>query len=100
MRRQSAHFANSFRLSDPLFSLRRLIDDLEHSGKLVRLADEVDPRLEAAEIHRRVNSRGGPAILFAKVKGCRFPMASNLFGTIERARYIFRDTYENVRRAI
>jgi 4-hydroxy-3-polyprenylbenzoate decarboxylase len=83
-----------------LFSLRRLIDDLESSGKVVRLDEEVDPRLEAAEIHRRVNSRGGPAILFANVKGCRFPMVSNLFGTIERSRYIFRDTYENVRRAI
>jgi len=83
-----------------MFSLRRLIDDLDHSGKLVRLEDEIDPRLEAAEIHRRVNSRGGPAILFANVKGCRFPMVSNLFGTIERARYLFRDTYENVRRAI
>src|SRR5262245_22023032 len=27
-------------------------------------------------------------------------MVSNLFGTIERARYLFRNTYENVRRAI
>jgi 4-hydroxy-3-polyprenylbenzoate decarboxylase len=83
-----------------VFSLRRLIDELEHSGKLVRLDDEIDPHLEAAEIHRRINSRGGPAILFANVKGCRFPMVSNLFGTIERARYLFRHTYENVRRAI
>ena len=58
------------------------------------------PRLEAAEIQRRVYARGGPAVLFANVKGCRFPMVSNLFGTIERARYLFRDTYESVRRAI
>jgi 4-hydroxy-3-polyprenylbenzoate decarboxylase len=83
-----------------LFSLRRLIDDLEQAGKLVRVDDEIDARLEAAEIHRRVNSRGGPAIFFAKVKGCRFPMVSNLFGTLERARYLFKDTYESVRRAI
>src|SRR5262245_32046135 len=27
-------------------------------------------------------------------------MVSNLFGTLERARYLFRHTYENVRRAI
>ena len=46
--------------------------------------------LEAAEIHRRVYARGGPAVLYANVKGCRFPMVSNLFGTIERARYLFR----------
>jgi 4-hydroxy-3-polyprenylbenzoate decarboxylase len=83
-----------------VFFLRRLIDDLEASGQLVRLEDEVDANLEAAEIHRRVYASGGPAVLYAKVKGCRFPMVSNLFGTLERARYLFRDTYESVRRAI
>ncbi len=83
-----------------MFSLRCLIDDLEQSGRLVRLEDEVDANLEAAEIHRRVYASGGPAVLFARVKGCRFPMVSNLFGTLERARYLFRDTYESVRRAI
>jgi 4-hydroxy-3-polyprenylbenzoate decarboxylase len=87
-------------LSDDVFSLRRLIDELEQSGRLVRLDDEVDPHLEAAEIHRRVYARGGPAVLYANVKGCRFPMVSNLFGTLERARFLFRHTYENVRRAI
>jgi len=83
-----------------MFSLRRLLAELENSGYLVSLEDEVDPRLEAAEIHRRVYARGGPAVLYANIKGCRFPMVSNLFGTIERARYLFRHTYENVRRAI
>lgn len=67
---------------------------------MVRLDDEVDANLEAAEIHRRVYARGGPAIFFANVKGCRFPMVSNLFGTLGRARYLFRSTYENVRRTI
>lgn len=83
-----------------MFSLRRLIDDLEASGRLVRLEDDVDSNLDTAEIHRRVYASGGPAVLYAKVKGCRFPMVSNLFGTLERARYLFRDTYESVRRAI
>ena len=73
-----------------MFSLRRLIDELEQAGRLVRLDDEIDAHLEAAEIHRRVYARGGPAVLFANVKGCRFPMVSNLFGTIERARYLRR----------
>jgi 4-hydroxy-3-polyprenylbenzoate decarboxylase len=82
------------------FSLCHLLDDLARTGHLVRLEDEIDARLEAAEIQRRVYARGGPAVLFANVKGCRFPMVSNLFGTIERARYLFRHTYENVRRAI
>src|SRR5687767_12382731 len=82
------------------FSLRSLLDDLARSGHLVRLEDEIDARLEAAEIQRRVYASGGPAVFFANVKGCRFPMVSNLFGTMERARYLFRRTYENVQRAI
>ena len=64
------------------------------------LGDEVDAQLEAAEIHRRVYQSGGPAVLYANVKGCRFPMVSNLFGTIDRARFVFRDTLEMVRRLI
>jgi 4-hydroxy-3-polyprenylbenzoate decarboxylase len=83
-----------------MFSLRQLLDELESSGHLVRMDDEVDPHLEAAEIHRRVYAHGGPAVLYDNVKGCRFPMVSNLFGTLERARYLFRHSYENVRRAI
>src|SRR6188768_779866 len=83
-----------------MFSLRRMLIDLERAGHLVRLDDEVDARLEAAEIQRRVYASGGPAVLYANVKGCRVSMVSNLFGTIERARYLFRNTYENVRRAI
>ena len=43
---------------------------------------------------------GGPAILFANVVGCQFPMVSNLFGTMPRVRFIFRKTIEHVRRLI
>ncbi len=81
-------------------SLRQCVDDLANSAHLVRVEEEVDARLEAAEIQRRVYRSGGPAVLFENVKGCAFPMISNLFGTIERARFIFRDTYEAVRRVI
>jgi len=77
-------------------TLRQCVVELEQSGHLVRLDDEVDANLEAAEIHRRVYASGGPAILFANVKGCRFPMVSNLFGTMNRARYIFRDSLKAV----
>ncbi len=66
----------------------------------MRIETEIDAELEAAEIHRRVFAAGGPAVFFAHVKGCRFPMVSNLFGTMERARYIFRDTLEAVRRLV
>ena len=81
-------------------SLRQCIDDLARSKQLVRIEAEIDPCLEAAEIHRRVYAAGGPAVYFANLRGTQFPMVSNLFGTIERARFIFRDSLEGVRRLI
>jgi 4-hydroxy-3-polyprenylbenzoate decarboxylase len=81
-------------------TLRDCLRDLETSGQLLRIVEEIDPHLEAAEIQRRVFQAGGPALLFERVKGCGFPMASNLFGTMDRVRYIFRDTLEAVRRAV
>ncbi|MCF7863797.1 MAG: UbiD family decarboxylase, partial [Kiritimatiellales bacterium] len=77
-------------------STKECIDDLDKHGHLLRIAEEVDPDLEMAEIQRRIYQAGGPAILFEHVKGCAFPCVSNLFGTTERARFIFRDTYDNV----
>src|SRR5215475_5027471 len=81
-------------------SLRACVTDLERTGQLVRIDDEIDPRLEAAEIQRRVYQAGGPAILFTRVKGCRFPMVSNLFGTLERTRFLFRDMLAAVRHLV
>ena len=81
-------------------SLRACIADLERTRQLVRIEQEIDANLEAAEIHRRVNQAGGPALYYARVKGCRFPMVSNLFGTLDRARFLFRDTLESVRRLV
>ena len=87
-------------MGDSMFSLRHILDDLAATGRLVRLEDEVSPHLEVAEIQRRVYASGGPAVLFTNVTGSKFPLTSNLFGTLERARYLFRHTYEAVRRAI
>lgn len=81
-------------------TLRQCVDDLSAHGHLVRLEDEVDACLEAAEIQRRVYRSGGPAVYFANVRGCRFPMVSNLFGTLDRARFMFRDTLDDVRKLI
>ena len=81
-------------------TLRQAVLDLEAGGRLIRISEEIDAELEAAEIQRRVYASGGPAILYEKVKGCRFPMVSNLFGSLEQARYLFRDTIESVRRLI
>src|SRR6516162_10622858 len=81
-------------------SLPACVAELERTGQLVRIEQEIDPYLEAAEVHRRVYQARGPAVLFARVKGCRFPMVSNLFGTIERTRFLFRDTLAAVRHLV
>jgi 4-hydroxy-3-polyprenylbenzoate decarboxylase len=81
-------------------SLRECVDDLDRHGQLVRIETPVDARLEAAAIHRRVHAAGGPAVFFANVVGCRFPMVSNLFGTMERTRLMFRDALAGVDRLV
>ncbi len=81
-------------------SLKQCVDDLHRHNQLVKIAAPVDAYLEAAAIHRRVFAAAGPALLFENVKGCRFPMVSNLFGTLERSRFMFRDTYAHVQKLI
>src|SRR5437868_5352943 len=81
-------------------NLRECVADLEKSRQLVRVEQEVDPYLETAAIHRRVFQAGGPAVYYARVKGCQFPLVSNLFGTMERTRFLFRDSLDAVRRLI
>jgi 4-hydroxy-3-polyprenylbenzoate decarboxylase len=81
-------------------NLQDCVRELEQHGKLISMDDPVDARLEAAEIHRRVFQSGGPAILFRSVKNCQFPMVSNLFGTMERTRFIFRTTLDCMRRLV
>ncbi|WP_270164440.1 UbiD family decarboxylase [Paenibacillus sp. SYP-B4298] len=75
-------------------NLEQCILDLEQHGQLVRIREEVDPHLEMAAIHLKVYEAGGPALLFENVKGSRFRAVSNLYGTMERSRFIFRDTWE------
>ncbi|HKA35678.1 MAG TPA: UbiD family decarboxylase [Thermoanaerobaculia bacterium] len=60
------------------------METLERSGDLVRIRAEVDPRLEVSEITQRVVRRGGPALLFERVRGAGFPLATNLFGSMRR----------------
>ncbi len=81
-------------------NLRDCVVDLERGGQLVRIEEEIDPNLEMAAIQRRVYEVGGPALLFSRVKGCAFPMVSNLFGTPQRIRYLFRDALRAVRHLV
>src|SRR2546430_16481839 len=65
-------------------NLRSFLDLLRRENDLAFIEAEVDPYLEVAEIHRRVIERAGPALLFKRVKGSRFPVVTNLFGTRKR----------------
>ena len=65
-------------------SLRTFLDRLTRENEIITIKAEVDPYLELAEIHRRVISEGGPALFFERVKGSRYPVVTNLFGTERR----------------
>ena len=69
--------------------LRAFIGQLQRDRSIVTVDAPVDPRLEVAEIHRRVIAAGGPALLFTNVKGSDFRLATNLFGTAHRAELAF-----------
>ncbi|HMO32631.1 MAG TPA: UbiD family decarboxylase [Lacibacter sp.] len=81
-------------------SLEACLLDLERNGHLVRIREEVDPHLEMAAIHLRVYAARGPALLFERVKGSRYRAASNIFGTLDRSRFIFRNTLQRVQQLI
>lgn len=81
-------------------SLEECLTDLERHKQLVRIQTEVDPNLEMASIHLRVHEAGGPALLFERVKGSRYRAASNLFGTLDRSRFLFRKNWDQVRKII
>ncbi|MBN8836288.1 MAG: UbiD family decarboxylase [Sphingobacteriia bacterium] len=81
-------------------SLEQCLIDLEKNNHLVRIKEEVDPDLEMAAIHLRVHEAQGPALLFENVKGSNFRAASNIFGTIERSKFIFRTTFALVQQLI
>ncbi|HWW77944.1 MAG TPA: UbiD family decarboxylase, partial [Pyrinomonadaceae bacterium] len=82
-------------------NLRSFLELLRREGDLVEVGAEVDPFLELAEIHRRVIERGGPALLFRRVKGSRYPVVTNLFGAERRIERAFGPKPEAlVRRAV
>jgi len=81
-------------------SLEECLLDLEKHGHLVRIKEEVDPHLEMAAVHLRTYEQKGPALLFEKVKGTPYRAASNIFGTLERSKFIFRSTLQNVQKLI
>ncbi len=81
-------------------SLSHCIADLEKNGHLKRIREEVDPHLEMSAIHLEEFERGGKALLFERVKGSKFPAVSNLFGDIDRSKFMFRDTWKDIQKLI
>jgi 4-hydroxy-3-polyprenylbenzoate decarboxylase len=81
-------------------TLQQCISDLEKEGELIRISEQVNPDLEMASIHLDEFAKGGKAILFEKIKGSKFRAASNLFGTLKRSKFMFRDSLEKVKQLI
>lgn len=78
-------------------NLQECVADLERRKMLIRIAEPLDPHLEVGAVQRRVYRTGGPALLFTNPVNCGFPLLGNLFGTLERTRFIFRDTLDDIR---
>lgn len=78
-------------------STQECITDLENHGHLIRIKEEVSSDLEMAAIHLRVYENNGPAILFENIKDCKFKAVSNLYGSVDRSKFIFRDTIEKIK---
>ncbi len=81
--------------SSPI-DLPAFLDRLRAAGELVEIEAEVDPKLEMAEVHRRVIAADGPAVLFKRPKGAAFPAVTNLFGTAKRVKLAFGDRPEGL----
>ncbi len=81
-------------------SMEECLLDLERTGQLIRIKEETDPNLQMAAIHLRVYEAGGPALLFENVKGSKYRAASNIYGTLERSRFVFRETLGLVQQLI
>jgi 4-hydroxybenzoate decarboxylase subunit C len=65
-------------------TLGGFLGELERRGDLRRVAREVDPVCEVAEIACREAKAGGPALLFESVRGSRFPLAVNVLAAAHR----------------
>ncbi|NCO51170.1 MAG: UbiD family decarboxylase [Deltaproteobacteria bacterium] len=77
-------------------TLKAAIDDLEKTAQLIRIDQPIEANLLAGAIQRRVYQAQGPALLFTNLVNCQFPAVANLFGTLKRTRFLFRDSLRQV----
>ena len=78
-------------------SLQQCVSDLDKEGELKRISTESNPDLEMASIHLDEFAKNGKAILFEDVKGSQYKAVSNLFGSVARSKFIFRDSLQIVK---
>src|SRR3954451_12175033 len=66
--------------------LNDFITDLDRRKLLARVAEPVSAELEIAAVTDRAckSAGGGPALLFERPAGFDIPVASNVFGSLER----------------
>ncbi len=66
--------------------LGAFLADLDARGRLARITEEVSPDLEIAAVTDRAckSPQGGPALLFERPTGYSIPVATNVFGSLER----------------
>lgn len=64
--------------------MREFMERLRARGDLLVVDREIDPFHELAAVTAVAQKRWGKAILFNKVKGTRFPVLTNLYGSRER----------------
>jgi 4-hydroxy-3-polyprenylbenzoate decarboxylase len=67
-------------------NLNDFLADLDKRRLLTRVTDAVSPALEIAAVTDRAckMARGGPALLFERPTGFDMPVATNVFGSLER----------------
>ncbi len=75
----------------PFHDLRSFLRALEGRGSLVRVADPVDPVLEATALAQKVQAADGPALLLENAIGSAHPLLLNLFGHRSRIEAVLGD---------
>ncbi|MBI4961882.1 MAG: menaquinone biosynthesis decarboxylase [Desulfomonile tiedjei] len=73
----------------PFDSLQDLVNFLEDRGQLARIKESVSPCLEITEVTDRVVKKAGPALLFERPTNYDFPVLTNVYGSLERIKWIF-----------
>ena len=78
-------------------SLNECVSNLNSVNELKKIKEEINPELEMASVHLEEFNKGGKAILYENIKNCNYRAVSNIFGSLSRSRYIFRDSLRIVK---